>query len=1342
MFATSVAGTKKDDQTGLTKTLFQFLVPLLQSHSDDIRKSAVMALSQTNEESIPDLWEEIDVILKYLLFEKEKAKGIIQTNRIISQIFAVIRSVVNGVGEEYFQNNAEFFKKIEEKIQIFIDYASSAENIDNPRLQLLRYNVAILIQKYIQVLSNFRKELKKEQRYLLFELFGNYCGFGNQENYEKMKQKFNKIIEEKIKESFIEKHKNIFNEENRSVEYVLLQAMASLLIGDFFSENCEQLDGEIFKWIFSLLTSENDYVQSIGRISITNFFKHNSKALLSVYIDQVFCGNSQKTISAFAIALTEMIIRNDLEIPIPISLHLILAKIGSPDRLVRQHIVELFEFFISKTFGESGVRKFPTIHSNLCSTNETLVKMQIDLSNLFVSKFPELSFVMVEEICFRYTTIIKKIEEKLLDFHDAQNAKDSILRYLIPWIQKIEISNNEEKFNNIIEKLFEITKNIEGNNSTFIQNIWGSIAKNPKNLMFIIDYLLKEGIKNLKDENYFNISKRIILYIYRNCGSQVIDILIQEIDIFNEENELEKNKKQISKLNLNKKNENEIDKEFESNMKQNEEIEIYRREIPIIFLSELIPEVGKKMVEKLAVILHSTFSILDHLHPTIYQNAKLVLLNMIITLILNEKEYINSEKIEIAHDLVERITSNQEKPLFIREDICENKLYLQSEIELEDYITQFVELFELLDANIKEKWCLEAFKWSTKLDKYGKVLTQHNLHICARSHQIYRALLSKLKKKELNEMIDILYLTFSPSLSLEKLIWFIVEILNTLKIMATKVQSLKDFPSLFWTTIALLQTDNDKILLFVMQLVERIIDIGFSDEETMNKLISSLPKQWDFPFDGIQPLILKGMYFPRTEDIALKILTKMTIFPKNEIISKNSNQFLSNFLGLLPLLSKSLQENTLIKISTTIENLRSSSSLYGFKEIEEILEKFENNEFKNNEEFLLNLKTPFSKAFFPQEIAFTFNFLLHALGSFSNQYRNEYFEILKILLSTIDISQNEFLESVDPQLISSLTSFSSQQDLEKVMDILRVITGQSSLEGLILSSDDEQKIDGFLQFAKEKEFRTIKALKSIAKKRVPFTNDIFSFEKDGLSSNVVHIEKKKMENLKKFSFITKFSSLSNTQFPINWSNERNLESSSDNDENINDQADDDRYNLDFQTKNESNSDSDLDTNLEFANFQDMMQTELTSPFHSKRNNHKKDDELPSRKKGVGKSSDEISNRKRFPSQIDQKNSDNFLDQKNIHDFSGNTLKIPSLSNTEVSEKSQEENVMQDNFNLSSDEEIFQFGDQMNLMSNSIDLRQKFIESMNQNEDQKSGEETEDNDKTDSLGGDEMSDDNF
>ncbi len=233
-----------------------------------------------------------------------------------------------------------------------------------------------------------------------------------------------------------------------------------------------------------------------------------------------------------------------------------------------------------------------------------------------------------------------------------------------------------------------------------------------------------------------------------------------------------------------------------------------RGHLALVFLAQLTYEVVDECKKHLPIIFQLAFLGMDYPQPVVYENCRIILLNLVQNLIVTPMESNAQPKTqeqknvyEEAVYLVQFLRAKAGKQLWTNEEITLKKTEIRSTQELTDLVQAMCTIFGT-DKETVENWASQALGWA---------LGGLSMHIRGRSYQIYRALSPSLNREAMNELLESLLTSISEVKRSENRA-LALEILYTLQsiVKSMDAQKLILFPQIFWSMAALLHMDYEQ----------------------------------------------------------------------------------------------------------------------------------------------------------------------------------------------------------------------------------------------------------------------------------------------------------------------------------------------------------------------------------------------------------------------------------------------------------------------------------------------------------------------------------------------------
>lgn len=341
--------------------------------------------------------------------------------------------------------------------------------------------------------------------------------------------------------------------------------------------------------------------------------------------------------------------------------------------------------------------------------------------------------------------------------------------------------------------------------------------------------------------------------------------------------------------------------------------------------------------------------------------------------------------------------------------------------------SEVVNLFAIAYPKLQEQWARTTLSWATSCPVR---------HIACRSFQVFRCILSSLDRPMLADMLARLSNTIADEeVDIQT---FSMEILTTLKtiIGALEPAHLLQYPQLFWATCACLNTIYEREFMETLGMLENLLEkVDLSDPAVVNIMKDAKPDRWQGAFEGIAPLIYKGLRSATSLDKSFKILDKVVALPESDLVG-NRTRLLFGVLGYLPCFLHSFREthhNPAYLRSAEI--LAEVAEFQDNQEISIVLNAFAKSRYTESGEFLKQVLTSLRRTFFPTWELKSLIFLIGLLTNRLPWYKLRTLEILCVLIPDIDTRRPE-IASQGPDLISPLLRLLQTEYCPQALEVM------------------------------------------------------------------------------------------------------------------------------------------------------------------------------------------------------------------------------------------------------------------------------------------------------------------
>ena len=438
-------------------------------------------------------------------------------------------------------------------------------------------------------------------------------------------------------------------------------------------------------------------------------------------------------------------------------------------------------------------------------------------------------------------------------------------------------------------------------------------------------------------------------------------------------------------------------------------------------------------------LIHATLILWDHYAPTVQEQAREMLVHLIHELVTSKiGDDVLYPKTKQIEKLVESIRGNEAKVVWGYEEnngkddddgasrVPQAMSYLTKEV---------VDLFSLVYEGMNDLWAKEALQWAS---------TCPVRHLACRSFQVFRCISVTLDSRMLADMLARLSNTIADEETDYQT--FSMEILTTLKVIigALSPADLLRYPQLFWATCACLNTIHEKEFSETLGMLEKLLDrMDMSDPTVIKTMMDSQPPKWEGGFEGLQPLVYKGLNSADSLDRTLAVLHRFAELPNSPLVG-DANRLLYGVMANLPrfLHEYDLESQTPCANACALR-LAEVATQQEYSPVARSLAAFADGLYSDGRDFLTSIIAAIKTCFFPEADAKSLIFLMGLLTNKSAWFRLKTMEILCALIPEVDMSKHD-ISCHGPDLISPLLRL-LQTDLcpqaLEVMDHIMEVSG-------------------------------------------------------------------------------------------------------------------------------------------------------------------------------------------------------------------------------------------------------------------------------------------------------------
>lgn len=516
-------------------------------------------------------------------------------------------------------------------------------------------------------------------------------------------------------------------------------------------------------------------------------------------------------------------------------------------------------------------------------------------------------------------------------------------------------------------------------------------------------------------------------------------------------------------------------KELQSAL-QGHQHSLTQADIALILLAEIAYENDEDFREHLPLLFHVTFVSMDSSEDIVLEHCQHLLVNLLYSLAgrhleLYEVENSDGENKQQVVSLIKYVQSKRGSMMWENEDPTVVRTELPSAALLSALVQCMVDAI-FFQGDLRETWGTEALKWAMECT---------SRHLACRSHQIYRALRPSVTSDTCVLLLRCLHRCLGNPVP--PVLGFIMEILMTLQVMVENMEPEKVilYPQLFWGCVAMMHTDFVHVYCQVLELFSRVIDrLSFRDRTTENVLLSSMPRDeldtggdigdlqriesrgYDLPltsgalpkFEGVQPLVLKGLMSTVSHGVSIEVLSRITIHSCDSIFGDGETRLLMHITGLLPWLCLQLGKDAVVgpasplqqqhqKASSVAANVAVWCRAKSLDELGTVFMAYSRGEVKSIDNLLACVSPLLCTEWLPKHSALAFGHLLRLLEKGPVEYQRVILLMLKALLqhTPMDASQSPHMYAIVSQLVESTLCWEALSVLEALLQSCSTMTG-------------------------------------------------------------------------------------------------------------------------------------------------------------------------------------------------------------------------------------------------------------------------------------------------------------
>ncbi|KAF7528577.1 hypothetical protein G7054_g10119 [Neopestalotiopsis clavispora] len=1048
--------SKSIDKISSARVLFKYLNPLLAVTHIAVRDAVVLALGAINKNIYKTLLEEISGQVtrcnddaKTRLHQRSASSprrnrkmDILRTE--LTHIYKLTSHYLKDPDvyqDEWILNNLCVYAK---DLKLFL---MDGEVQMDWEFQKLRRHYCGLMEELFEGISRTKdpsRWMTFESRKSSFSLMEDWCGFSP--NQPQIRQR-----EESMRQSIIDQQSlsergfltAAMEIEKRNLRTAALSAMAALCAGPISvtteSGAVLQFDmRRMLMWIEAIFNSGSDRLNQIGRRALKNLIVSNQEYpyLFDICIRACYTTTSSKVLESYFTVITDVLLEN-IDYPTPFwrLVGLCLFALGNELSDIRSKSARVLRA-LEEHQPAPRTSKIQDFDISISDKTKAVYKLaQFEISKRLAKQHHLLAFHIFSEFTLYFEGL-------------TNGAKQNMIAVILPWIQTIELKvdpNGGPIANSyvLLANLLELTIKSGSALHNEVQALWQALATGPHpgNVRLVLDFIISLCLER-REQNFVEYAKQIIVFLSSSPsspGNKVVEFLLMQITpkamVPNEKREAIPPPPDVNLFPHCA----DLTQALPVGTKQ---AGFSLGQLSLILLVDLMVSPVQISAENLPVLLQVVTVLWDHYTPLVQEQAREMLIHLIHELVISKMD--DATPIEIktsVEEIIDAVRRHDKSVVWAYEDsngktgdrdtkVPQSMEYLTSEV---------VKTFEVTFPGIKEQWSKLSLTWATSCPVR---------HLACRSFQIFRCVLTTLDQLMLGDMLARLSNTIADEDS--EIQTFSMEILTTLKTLIVKLEpeKLLELPQLFWTACACLESINEREFFEAVEMLNEYLDkLDFHDESIRKTLVDGQPPRWDGNFEGLQPLLYKGLRSSLCLEPTLKTIDKLVVLASDPLVGNDDRLFfaaIANFPRFLEAMERST--DTLPEdVMNTAEILYAVAEAQEFHPICAALDKYMTDQYQHSNEFLWELFIALRDVYLPQLDLKMLVILMGFLTNGNSTVKIMTMRVLSLVIPETDMRKPEIAGHGSDLISPLLRLLQSQYCMEalQVLDSIMPMPGSS-----------------------------------------------------------------------------------------------------------------------------------------------------------------------------------------------------------------------------------------------------------------------------------------------------------
>lgn len=1043
------------DKIVSARTLFKYLNPLLSVSSASVRDAVVIAMGSINIYIYRTLLEELQGHVSRCNDEArarihQRTNSSPRRNRKMDLLRTEITNVYKLTShflkdsevyqDDWIMNNLVSYAK---DLKLFL---MDGEVQMDWEFQKLRRHYCGLMEELFEGINRTHdpsRWMTFEARKSSFALMEDWCGFSP--NQTQIRQREDTMRQSMIDQQNMGERSTLtaaMEIEKRNLRTAALSAMAALCAGPISvtTESGASLQFDVRRmlaWIEAIFNSGNDRMKMIGRRALNNLIVYNQEYpyLLEHCISRCYLTDTPKVLESYFTVVTEVLLdHSDYPSPFWKLLGLCLFTLGNDQSEIRSksaHVLRALE----ERHLQAKMSKIQDFDISISDKTKAVYKLaQYKISERLSMQHTELAFHIFSEFT--------------LYFKDLQaGAQRSVIAVILPWIQSIELKVDPNggptgQSYVLLANLLEITIKSSAALHNEVQALWQALATGPYpgNVRLVLDFIMSLCLER-REQNFVEYAKQIVVFLAStnsNPGHKVVEFLLLQITpkamAPKEKRETAPPPPDINHFPYCA----DLGDALPVGTKQ---AGFTLGQLSLILLVDLMVSPVNLQQDSVPVLLQVVTVLWDHYTPLVQEQAREMLVHLIHELVISKlDDGTPASTMGPIEDLIEAIRQHDRSVVWGYEDsngkVDDHDTKVPPSMEF--LTAEVVKTFEITFPGIKEQWSRLSLTWATSCPVK---------HLACRSFQIFRCILTSLDQYMLGDMLARLSNTVADEDT--EIQTFAMEILTTLKTLISKLDAEKliTFPQLFWTTCACLESINEREFLESVEMLNEFMGkVAFQQPTVRRMLMDGQPSKWDGVFEGLQPLLYKGLRSSMCLDATIKTMDKIVRLPSDALIGDDSRIFFSIAANLPRFLHEMERDVLGVEVEHSAETLLEVAVGQGLSAIALVLNDYLSRHYETGKDFIIQIFAALTECGFLPRLDFAFMTTL--IGMLTNKtawVKTNTMRILCVIIPEIDMKKPEMAghgsDLISPLLRLLQTEFC--MEALNVLDNIMTMSGSS-----------------------------------------------------------------------------------------------------------------------------------------------------------------------------------------------------------------------------------------------------------------------------------------------------------